>query len=887
MTLWITFQNTHHRQKWKNCAHNYILGFIYSFDIFLLNSDSLWYRICTFYVVIMVQNVSFLTVYTVYVQGTLSTNIFVLSYVLILGGSLLGFTSMFFYYRKFNYDSIFTDSLQLLKRLDPDFEHSKKSIDSETMKNKKESTASLPSSSDLSHINVLSEEITADKKSLLTNIEHNTESSERGIINSSFVPPDDLEEIPQVIIETSTLDSSKSIQNYEAKIDEIFETKKTDSKIQLEAPGKVSISRENSDKRYNSENVHQMYRDICSAIETDESLDLTNLSLQKRRGICSLTQLGLELVTDVDNYVEKTFSLASSEEKFKLKGFKVVPLPTETSGNDNVPENIKSRRRMNTPVISDVSEATENEKALESNSQKEETMSQITSIHDYENLCPLGVARPPWCIRSWKGYTDIETYIHDDSIVRDRRRDTLTSTATGTTLSSEFSDGTYSSTPSKRLAKNSRQDDYLDTLVYDLADWETNIFPEEDLALKYEVNEDSNLFSAKPVVIDDRGGMLTLDTIVEEHEELTSSSEGIFDPKRQTAVSSLVATIDEIRKYTAENSPRHIYHRTEKQYEDLNHSILMTNSRFNSLPGNEFNNVDRPENPWNLFIRDNSSLDMSDISNVCSRVSMGKTPLISAILSDSPVLLPRTKNEKYTKDEINLLDENNVYVDMKALKTENFSNLYKELNNSFCNVLKEKITLNREKDNLKVDLQDSSFFENKIVIPESQPQMKNISNDDNLCDLPMKSIGPKPDLISVENLSSKFSSPRSGTSLSMEKRRRSICRPRRKFSLLREKFEVKSKQISDQSILNSNKRTIRSINTQGIYDSVVAYEKENLPTIIHKSFEEKADQVEDIRGNLKERRSIFLKQVLSPPKFQSWNKKRIFSPSTEIIPKAL
>lgn len=98
-------------------------------------------------------------------------------------------------------------------------------------------------------------------------------------------------------------------------------------------------------------------------------------------------------------------------------------------------------------------------------------MSHVTSIHDYENLLPLGVARPPWFIRSWQGYTDIETYIHDDSVVRDRRRDTLTSTATGTTLSSDFSDATYASL--RKIMKRSRQDDYLDTLIYDLVDWES------------------------------------------------------------------------------------------------------------------------------------------------------------------------------------------------------------------------------------------------------------------------------------------------------------------------------------------------------------------------------------------------------------------------------
>lgn len=773
MTAWITLQNIPTRKLWSNYTFNYILGLIYFFDIFLVNSDYIWYRICSYYVLTMIQNVTLLIVYTFYIQETLNTNIFVILYILILGGSFFGLASMFLYYRKFNYDKVFKESLQLSKHVD------KKNLQSDTIGSLNEE-----SRVDNSPTIALSEEVTADKKSLLTNIEQNTETIERGILNSSFIKTDDQEEVPEVIIE-SKIDSPCSLKKYEAKIDEFFETMK-ESKVQQE----IGFTRENSDKR---------------------------------RGICSLTQL----VTDVDNYVEKTFSLSSYEEKHKLKGFKVVPLAQDDSNDIYVvPENIKVRQRMNTPVIS---EANDSEKT---NSQKDETMSQITSIHDYENLCPLGVARPPWCIRSWKGYTDIETYIHDDSIVRDRRRDTLTSTATATTLSSDFSDGgTYSNSPFKRFMKNSRQDDYLDTLVYDLVDWDTNVFNEEDSVGKFQNNEESNLFAAKPIVIDDRGGMLALDTIIEEHEELTSSSESNFDPKR--SVSSLVATIDEIRKYAAENSPRHIYHRTEKQYEDLSHCIFMKKKK---------NQNKNNETPWNLlFIKDNNSLDISTIS---SRVSMGKIPLISAILSDSPVLEPRTKNEKYTKDDDitndftidELNEDNNVYVEMKALKAENFNNFYKELNNSLCEVLKE----NEIKD------------EKPISLLKMTTDGKNSDN-----------LSPK------EN----------------EKRRRSICRPRRKFSLLREKFEIKSKPCLNQTILNANKGILRDFD---IYDnSVVVYEKENLPDKIFHEKDCEELRIEDIGCNLKERRSIFLKQVLSPPKFPNWSRKKVFSPSDEIIPKAL
>jgi hypothetical protein len=64
--------------------------------------------------------------------------------------------------------------------------------------------------------------------------------------------------------------------------------------------------------------------------------------------------------------------------------------------------------------------------------------SEVLSAHDYENICAVNIAREAWGLRSWRGYSDIETWLHDDSVVHDRRRDTLTSTTT--TLTSASSD---------------------------------------------------------------------------------------------------------------------------------------------------------------------------------------------------------------------------------------------------------------------------------------------------------------------------------------------------------------------------------------------------------------------------------------------------------------
>lgn len=94
--------------------------------------------------------------------------------------------------------------------------------------------------------------------------------------------------------------------------------------------------------------------------------------MKKRRGICSLTQLGLELVTDEDNYVEKSLSLD------KLKSNSEVSLNAEDKSLDSgvldslpiksliagdacdviISDSISARGRLNTPVISENEETT-------------------------------------------------------------------------------------------------------------------------------------------------------------------------------------------------------------------------------------------------------------------------------------------------------------------------------------------------------------------------------------------------------------------------------------------------------------------------------------------------------------------------------------------------
>lgn len=160
----------------------------------------------------------------------------------------------------------------------------------------------------------------------------------------------------------------------------------------------------------------------------------------------------------------------------------------------------------------------------------DESQSEILSAHDYENLCAVNIAREAWGLRSWRGYSDIETWLHDDSVVHDRRRDTLTSTTTSSEQSSSIL---------QKTNERTRQDDYLDTIADDLAQCES------------ETSSDG--FTGQ-YSIDSLGGMYpisTLDTILEELED-SSTSTSLVEAKARChgSASTLVATIDEIRLNT-------------------------------------------------------------------------------------------------------------------------------------------------------------------------------------------------------------------------------------------------------------------------------------------------------------------------------------------------
>ncbi|XP_046594377.1 uncharacterized protein LOC107220108 isoform X1 [Neodiprion lecontei] len=1000
MTTWVILQNTDFcSTKWEERIYNCVIGVIYCFDFFNLCEGQSRYRVLCFYLVTIAQNIVFLSIYIIYVKSSLKFAVLTISMVMIIGGTVIGLISMLLYYGKFHP----AGPIKLCDSSNNDAETaSQKTVDkSGTLRSLKHrwhaSVLSIPHSVDLSQVTTVSDDITADKKSLLTNIVQSSEFVEEGIVNQSCDVSDVTETVVKVVVENSNINevTCSSSQNYISTVHNLSNSPNsqnmTNEILHSQIPGNyqnfsrsnlphsINVDSDVEDDYVECNNIEtlrrQKRRGICSPVElgleTDDSKsdDLnSSLQSQKRRGICSSAQLGLELVTDEDNYVEKNFKFekrrpmiaTESEIGFDLNSFAENSSPLSPTSTEllALQDSIKDRERLDTPVISETDKISESDKISEEISQKEETMSHVTSVHDYENVCPLGIARPPWCIRSWKGYTDIETYIHDDSVVRDRRRDTLTSSATGTTFSSEFSDPTCTSPAPRKGLKRSRQDDYLDTLVYDLEDWESNVTSNEEIStstLSDIDEEEANLFVAKPIVIDDKGGMFALDTILEEREDSVSSSDTGIDLRRANncSVSTLVATIDEIRKCTAENSPRHVYHRTESQWEDLDPKMLIKKVQLAKvLFSNDFNKFSPCKDVPHSSLLDSSLIfnsakeieAMKEMTKCYSTASIRRTPLINAILSDSPILGPKAKIQKYNSiaDDLNIsnLEEHNVYVEMRPLipeksdevrkmiptmtpsninpsnprpKTEIVENMTLESEGAHENFIAEEAAVIQSSENYQAPLVTFS----RAPIPPSET----FSNGE------LPKVPPIEPKAVPPVLNANFSYP-VGVHASYEKRRRNVNRPRRKFSLLRERFEPKSERLiytvtpqSRNSNLLTEPRTMLYLDQTkfsacdkqmsiilndkfNAEDFTASYDKENLTPAVtsrishwnsfinehNSSISDKLEMKDNNFGslsNLKEKRSIFLKQVLSPPKFQNWGKKRTFSPNAKMLPKAL
>ncbi|XP_006570466.2 uncharacterized protein LOC100578388 isoform X2 [Apis mellifera] len=889
MTIWVLLQNTNFCPTiWEERIYNCIIGLIYCFDFFNLRIGKSRYRVFIFYSIIVIENIVFLVVFVLYFKDIIKTEKIIIMTSFIIGGMMIGLMSMLFYYGKFhpskvgNITEIGDKKSEIVTN---------KAVTPRSFKQYYPNSFTASSCSIDRSQRTTSEEITTDKQYLLTNIVQNSECTENGVINQTCQIENDSPSTAAVCVVSECESAHNNVSKDENPSSNILPSNAFTIADNTCEYLEIHDDHNNS----NEKDIHrQKRRGIClptiHALDIDKDVSTKDsndscLPLQKRRGICFSNQLILEMESNDQGKVitNRNLILDISTKRNEL----------ENCSLSNICKDLNSitmlRDRMEIPTIFNESceKTEETEKLTKELQQRDETMSCVTSIHDYENVCPLGVARPPWCIRSWKGYTDIETYIHDDSVVRDRRRDTLTSTTTGTTYSSEFSDTTCASSILRGILK---QDDYLDTLTYDLIDSrELKTAYSEDISAKRiaDVDEQNSiLYIAKPVVIDDKGGMFALDTILEEHDEMATEEKFEYDQSNCDSVSTLVNTIDQIRKYTAENSPRHVYHTTGSQWEDFDPKNLIKKAQLTkalfktdlkdpvTCSRNYINCLEESES----IIREKDEIDtIKDLVKYCTIESIKKTPLIDAILSDSPILGNKTKLQKQgfissRKDEADS-KENDLYVEMSPLvPVENV----KIVHNNLSNTVSPNITSvnSNSADTKRLDT-STSYISTQVK-----------SNSDNT-----EKLEPICDKV----------------------RKKPINYPKRKFSLLKEKFESKSQLVyvvtPNKAIKIGQSTASPEIETSKKNVSVILkksadyikYDKENLAPIASfkvcyekntsndksHSNRENIDLIyENDKSlcnndlNLKERRHIFLEQVLSPPKLLTWNKKKSFSGST-------
>ncbi|XP_034237624.1 uncharacterized protein LOC117643077 isoform X2 [Thrips palmi] len=303
---------------------------------------------------------------------------------------------------------------------------------------------------------------------------------------------------------------------------------------------------------------------------------ISTTGLNKRRGICSSVELGLDKLEQDEKDTQSTQpdSTPPKHEKIddsfaRLCHKLVANAEVKQLGSIELVKKEMERRLTNFPGKEEKRESDYID-SKQSGISSDGTPSEVLSAHDYENICAVNIAREAWGLRSWGGYSDIETWLHDDSVVRDRRRDTLVSMCTTTTASSEKSTTSESPPPVRQHWENcdtsapplpcrrprpsyNRMDDYLDTLAYDLAEIE-----QREVGSNVVVNSQDNVFVAQPYVVDQHGVLYplpaSLDTILEELEESNVSAGTVTAADIGSTApgwaSSLVATIDEIRMGT-------------------------------------------------------------------------------------------------------------------------------------------------------------------------------------------------------------------------------------------------------------------------------------------------------------------------------------------------
>lgn len=375
-----------------------------------------------------------------------------------------------------------------------------------------------------------------------------------------------------------------------------------------------------------------------------------------------------------------------------------------------------------------------------------DTPTEVLSVHDYENMCAINIAREAWGLRSWKGYTDIENWVHDGSVVRDRRRDTLTSGSSevSSCISQELRSALLAAPPfpkkthtySNVFVKFDRtdQNDYINTVICQ-----------------------DDTFLAKPCVTDSGKDHNHLEPILEELDDLGDID--FSNKKRLNSESSLVATIDEIRKCTVTNSPRNLYHRREHTWDSP-----------------QFKNINPRIDPYlkKTLWKEPSKIDSS---NIMETLNQKKN-----VNSQPKFIKPEInlcKPESYCGSVLHQRQNSNIFDKRSRHKNKQCNNMLKRDNGDSLEVLKKS-----SDQNMKHMLWQLVSDDN--VLPDSI---------ESLMKTEVKLPDPNPAALKISNI-----------------RKSTKSRPRRKFSILRDRFEPTLNLQSDEESLFHSNESILNLN---------------------------------------------------------------------------
>lgn len=651
------------------------------------------------------------------------------------------------------------------------------------------------------------------------------------------------------------------------------------------------------------------------------SLSVVDMSSQKRRAICSSSQLEEDFDNDhsksetmADNFksVSETSSkdhLSSNEKtssgsvNFDLDlSFSDINSSDINEFNENIVQklclstlkniknvhqdaDIQNIQRIALEILKDLynkgglKEDQDIESELSSSVGRDlDTPSEVLSTHDYENICAVNIAREAWGLRSWRACADMGASPPPPPL------------------------------PARRHPPLSHeQNHYINTIAYELSKCEESNCEHREPSIPMK-NPDSSVFVAKPYVIDQNGGMFPLATPLEpilEEIDLEDINSSIIKQQRRCSESALVATIDEIRHDTVTNSPRNVYHRADWDSPHLNviknksyreDRIHLSNQNMCKELWKESTTEYSPKSSakQNSLPNHNVPFSYKDSLPITTNSYLPNSSLNKDIAKD----VIETYKQLKSNEEIKKYDKNK-----KSVRSINVHNSNKEnLKMSKVKSLSPEINQNLSSREHNLSYEEIMFLsqlvcENNSLLSKKRNSYSSTEDVTNLCissSLQLL-IDQDTENVGLKTLDGRSSCKKNGT------------KPRRKFSLLREKFEPKSKH-SDEEMLFQSLESIKStsqnlgictsqqsitsnsnimLDNQGSKiindeENMTIFEKletETCPASVNNETVMLSLTPCDLSNpnvnvaNLKEKRSLFLKQVLSPPKISNLSKK--------------